>query len=131
MSNNSPCSTQPNQGETTPTPLHYITAHPPQTDISSPTKSLSHASSVSGRRKARLVLLLEVGVSLTLSQGTRYLVDPSLDNHDKQLLKKELASELVRPRPHIITILCEATPTHPHYTVCCVTLCRSLYRALS
>ncbi len=42
------------------------------------------------------VTLLEVGVTLILSQSTRYLVDPSLDSHDKQLFKKELASELVR-----------------------------------
>ena len=32
---------------------------------------------------------------LLLSQATRYLVDPSVDVHDKQVLKKELANELV------------------------------------
>ena len=32
---------------------------------------------------------------LLLSQAVRYLIDPSVDEHDKQLLKRELSSELV------------------------------------
>ncbi|XP_064385444.1 nucleoporin NUP188-like isoform X2 [Halichondria panicea] len=61
-------------------------------DPGSPTKSLSQC--VGSGRRSRLVMLLEVGVFLTLSQSTRYLVDPCLDHRDKQQLKKELASEL-------------------------------------
>ncbi len=67
---------------------------PTQVDPGSPTKSLSQC--VGSGRRSRLVMLLEVGVFLTLSQSTRYLVDPCLDHRDKQQLKKELASELVR-----------------------------------
>ena len=32
---------------------------------------------------------------LLLSQAVRYLIDPTVDEHDKQLLKRELSSELV------------------------------------
>ena len=32
---------------------------------------------------------------LLLSQAVRYLIDPTVDHHDKQLLKRELSSELV------------------------------------
>ena len=65
-------------------------------DPGSPTKSLSLSRSQSSvEKRAGLVCLLEQAVFLLLSQATRFLVDPSLDDHDKQLLKKELGSELV------------------------------------
>ncbi len=78
---------------------YALTIYTSQVDPGSPSKTVLSGRSlsqcvVSGSR-SRLVLLLEVGVFLTLSQSTRYLVDPSLDHRDKQQLKKELASELV------------------------------------
>ena len=38
---------------------------------------------------------MEQVVLLLLSQAVRYLIDPTVDDHDKQLLKRELSSELV------------------------------------
>ena len=38
---------------------------------------------------------MEQVVLLLLSQAVRYLIDPTIDDHSKQLLKRELSSELV------------------------------------
>ena len=38
---------------------------------------------------------MEQVVLLLLSQAVRYLIDPTVDSRDKQLLKRELSSELV------------------------------------
>ena len=38
---------------------------------------------------------MEQVVLLLLSQAVRYLIDPTVDGCDKQLLKRELSSEMV------------------------------------
>ena len=92
---------------------YALTIYTSQVDPGSPSKTVLSGRSlsqcvVSGRR-SRLVLLLEVGVFLTLSQSTRYLVDPSLDHRDKQQLKKELGSELVSVLQPLINRVCSVT----------------------
>ena len=57
--------------------------------------SRSPRAAVVNKKKTDYLLFLEQSVFLLLSQATRYLVDPSVDVHDKQVLKKELANELV------------------------------------
>ncbi len=62
----------------------------------SPSKSPMHPHALaSAQRRAEYLYLLEQVVILLLSQSSRYLVDPSIDVHDKQVLRKELAHELV------------------------------------
>lgn len=64
----------------------------------SPVKSPPPASSrdlASVQKRAEVLCLLEHAIIVLLSQATRYLVDPSVDPHAKQILKKELANELV------------------------------------
>ncbi len=106
-----PSSTQ--QGTHTVYIQYALTIYTSQVDPGSPSKTVLSGRSlsqcvVSGRR-SRLVLLLEVGVFLTLSQSTRYLVDPSLDHRDKQQLKKELGSELVSVLQPLINRVCSVT----------------------
>ncbi|KAL5487078.1 hypothetical protein EMCRGX_G019637 [Ephydatia muelleri] len=63
----------------------------------SPVKSPPPASSrdlASVQKRAEVLCLLEHAIIVLLSQATRYLVDPSVDPHAKQILKKELANEL-------------------------------------
>ena len=47
------------------------------------------------QKRAEVLCLLEHATIVLLSQSTRYLVDPAIDPHAKQILKKELANELV------------------------------------
>lgn len=68
------------------------------TPSKSPIKSPPPASSrdlASVQKRAEVLCLLEHAIVVLLSQATRYLVDPSVDPHAKQILKKELANELV------------------------------------
>lgn len=48
------------------------------------------------QRRCKILFLLEKTVALLISQSLRYLLDASVSPHDKQVLKKQLASELVR-----------------------------------
>ena len=45
--------------------------------------------------RVQLFWLMEQVVLLLLSQAVRYLIDPTVDGRDKQLLKRELSSEMV------------------------------------
>lgn len=45
--------------------------------------------------RTQLFWVMEQVVLLLLSQAVRYLIDPTIDDHSKQLLKRELSSELV------------------------------------
>lgn len=47
------------------------------------------------QRRCEILFLLEQAVVLLMSQSLRYLLDGSVDPHDKQVLRKELAGELV------------------------------------
>ena len=57
--------------------------------------SRSPRAAAVNKKKGDYLLFLEQSVFLLLSEATRYLVDPSVEVHDKQVLKKELANELV------------------------------------
>lgn len=70
--------------------FHQLDPHKVGTPSRSPSKSPLHI-----QKRTEYLCLLEQAVILLLSQSTRYLVDPSIDVHDKQVLKKELANELV------------------------------------
>ena len=66
------------------------------TPSKSPNKSPAHPRTIANAQKrSDLLCLLEHSVIMLLSQATRYLVDYSVESHDKQVLKKELANELV------------------------------------
>ena len=70
-----------------------LESHKLGTPFRSPSRSPRAA--VVNKKKTDYLLFLEQAVFLLLSQATRYLIDPSVDIHDKQVLKKELANELV------------------------------------
>ena len=70
-----------------------LESHKLGTPFRSPSRSPRAA--VINKKKTDYLLFLEQAVFLLLSQATRYLIDPSIDIHDKQVLKKELANELV------------------------------------
>ena len=55
--------------------------------------------------RVQLFWLMEQVVLLLLSQAVRYLIDPTVDGRDKQLLKRELSSEMVS----------QLTPSPPLY----------------
>ena len=56
----------------------------------------------SQRKRAEYLCLLEHAVMVLLSQALCYLANPSIDTHDKQVLKKELANELVSCNPVLL-----------------------------
>ncbi|KAJ8038745.1 hypothetical protein HOLleu_16255 [Holothuria leucospilota] len=47
-----------------------------------------------GLRRERIIFLMENAVHLIMAQGMRILREPSVDGRDRQLLKRELSSEL-------------------------------------
>ena len=47
------------------------------------------------QQRCEVLYMLEQIVVLLMSQSLRYLLDGSIDPHDKQLLKKQLAAEMV------------------------------------
>ena len=59
------------------------------------TSSLPHPHSLTHYKRGVYLCFLERAILLLLSQATLYLVDPSVESHDKQVLKKKLANELV------------------------------------
>ena len=52
-----------------------------------------------------MVFVLENALYLTMSQGMLYLKDPAVHSRDKQLLKRELGTEMVRQQWHCIGLL--------------------------
>jgi len=52
-----------------------------------------------------VVFVLENALYLTMSQGMLYLKDPAVHSRDKQLLKRELGTEMVRQQWHCIGLL--------------------------
>ena len=52
-----------------------------------------------------MVFVLENALYLTMSQGMLYLKDPAVHSRDKQLLKRELGTEMVRQQWHCIGLV--------------------------
>ena len=85
----------------------YKGGTPSKSPIKSPIKSPPPSNSrdpASVQKRAEVLCLLEHATIILLSQATRYLVDSSVDPHSKQILKKELANELVSLLACVVTM---------------------------
>lgn len=75
------------------------------------------------QKKLEYLFLLEQAVFLLLSQGTLYLLDPTIETQDKQVLKKYLSNALVRLLSHVIclhvscdSLFLSCDPTQDHFS---------------